>query len=318
MSKIEYKHTDIDKLVKKEKISMSQYKAISIYVIGMLLLIVILISQIAPPVQAAPSLNTNKTESPISISKTPSNIHISTNIDNIDSSVAQVSTPESVSSKEEILQQIAAYKEKFDAYAMQSGWTLVKYDQYDILPTSGNRPLPAKHQRETWSHFDQNKQIFEEVEYATAPEIGTVLLGYFSKGTLISIWNDESFQQQSYTPSYDFYLSNKIKGLIDEGRDFEINSSPSEIKDNKKVTMVELKIAYSEQEQKWFNVNHDQPMWGTFERYYFDSSTGMLLRYEHNYLMSDMSIVPSAITDNFQIIADTQPSADILRLVEGE
>lgn len=294
---------------------MSKYKIIPFYVVGMLL-IAILIFQIAPSVQAAaPSLNTNntnKTESPILISQ------MSNNIDNIDSSVAQVPVSESLSPKEEILQQIISYKEKFETYAMQPGWTLVKYDQYDILPTTGTRPLPAKHQRETWSHFDKNKQIFEEVEYATAPEIGTVLLGYFSKGTLVSIWHDESFQQQSYTPSYDFYLSNAIKGLIDEGRDFEITSSPSEIKDNKKVTMVELKIAYSEQEQKWFDVNLDQPVWGTLERYYFDPNTGMLLRYEHNYLMSDMSIVPSAITDNFQIIADTQPSADILRLVEGE
>lgn len=82
--------------------------------------------------------------------------------------------------EENIFQQIVSYKEKTDAYAMQPGWTLVKYDQYDILPTTGPKPLPTKHQRETWSHFDETKQVFEEVEYVIAPELGRVLLGYFA------------------------------------------------------------------------------------------------------------------------------------------
>lgn len=290
---------------------MSQYKTIPFYVFGMLL-IAILIFQIAPSVQAAPSLSTNEPELPvISISQT------SNNIDNIDSSVAQVSVSERISPEEEILQQISAYKEKFEAYAMQPGWTLVKYDQYDILPTTGPKPLPTKHQRETWSHFDERKQIFQEVEYATAPEIGTVLLGYFNNGKLVSIWHGESFQQLPYTPSYDLYLSNTIKGLMDSKTEFKIDSLSSEISD-KKVIMVELTIAYTEQEQKWVDIKFDQPVWGVLERYYFDPNTGMLLRYEHNYLMSDMSVVPTSVTDNFQIIANVQPSADVLLLVEGE
>ncbi len=116
-----------------------------------------------------------------------------------DTVVAQVPTKE-----QDVFQEITVLKEKFDSYAMQPGWVLMKYDQDDILPTTGPRPLPSKHQRETWSHFNDSRQIYEEVEYATAPELGRVQLGYFVKGETVSLWNEGIRQQQKpYTPSYD-------------------------------------------------------------------------------------------------------------------
>lgn len=290
---------------------MSNKKTTAYFVIGALSLIMIILL-VTPMVHAAPAPSSEPVEA--SIQEFPIAASIETNY--TDHNTNADSNLENLSIEEKTLQEVVSYKEKFEAYAMQPGWILVKYDQYDILPTTGPKPLPAKHQRETWSHFDESRQVFEEVEYATAPEFGTVLLGYFDNGKLVSVWHNESFLQLPYTPSYDFYLSEVVKGLMEGNAEFEINSS-TEISD-KKVTIVELKIAYSEQELKWIDIKFDQSVWGVLERYYFDADTGMLLRYEHNYLMNDKSIVPVSITDNFEFIINSQPTTEVLRLVEGE
>jgi hypothetical protein len=292
------------------KKNISSYKTTALYAICMLT-IAILILQITPKAHAAPKPDDGLTRTSLLNSQTTTEANLTS-----DETALNVNI-ESLTPEEQIFQEVTSYKENFEAYSMQPGWTLVKYDQHDILPTTGPKPLPQKHQRETWSHFDENKLIFEEIEFATAPEIGTVLLGYFDNGKLVSIWNNESFQQAPYTPSYDFYLSSIIRGLIDGKSEFEMDSSPSEIY-GKKALLVELKIAYSEQEKKWVGIKLDQPVWGILERYYFNPDTGMLMRYEHNYIMNDMSIVPASITDNFQIIANTQPPAEALLLVEGK
>lgn len=219
--------------------------------------------------------------------------------------------------EENIFQQIVSYKEKIDAYAMQPGWTLVKYDQYDILPTTGPKPLPTKHQRETWSHFDKTKQVFEEVEYVIAPELGRVLLGYFAHGEVVSLWNDTRYQQQPYAPSYDLYLVSSVRDALNSNVNIELNSLISAL-GNTETTIVELKNQFSDEDKKWLPISFEQAVWRTLERFYFDSNTGMLLRYEHNYLLTDMTLVPAAITDNFQITPNLQPPADVVKRVSGE
>lgn len=227
-----------------------------------------------------------------------------------------VSVDQTLTKDENIFQEISSFKEKIDSYAMQPGWTLVKYDQYDIMPTTGPKPLPAKHQRETWSHFNENQQVYEEVEYATSPELGTVLLGYFVKGETVSVWNDEIRQQQQpYTPSYDLYLASSVKSLLDSKVLFELNSHESALSE-KAVKVIELRIQFSDDDRKWLNIKFDKQVWGTYEVFYFAPDTGMLLRYEYSYILDDMSLIPVAITDNFQIVSNAEPPANVIKLLE--
>ncbi|MEJ5241616.1 MAG: hypothetical protein WHS87_10505 [Anaerolineales bacterium] len=208
-------------------------------------------------------------------------------------------------------------KKKFDSYAMQPGWTLVKYDQHDLLPTTGPKSLPAKHQRVIWQHFNEERQVFEEIEYAISPEIGTVLLGYFVNGEAVSLWHDGIRQaQQPYTPTYDLYLASSLKGLLDSRASFTLDSRESSLS-GKRVKVFELKTKFSDEEKKWIAVKLAGEVWGSQETFYFDAESGMLLRYEHRYLLEDMSSVPVSVTDNFEIVPNATLPEEVIQLLEN-
>jgi hypothetical protein len=250
----------------------------------------------------------------------PTLVQVPTDVPESDSAAGDTVVAQAPANEQDVFQEITDLKEKFDAYAMQPGWVLMKYDQNDILPTTGPRPLPSKHQREAWRHFNDNRLIFEEVEYATAPELGRVKLGYFVKGETVSLWNEGIRQQQQpYTPSYDLSLVSSVKSLRDSKATFELNSHDESdaTSADRAVKVIELKVKYSEQDLKWLNVKFEKPVWGTYEVFFFDPKTGMLLRYEFNYVLDDMSLIPGAVSDNFQIVPNSIPPADVIKTLGG-
>lgn len=113
--------------------------------------------------------------------------------------------------EQEIHQELIRYKEMADAFAMQPGWTLVKFDQFDLIPMNSPKPLPSTYQKEFWSHFDQNQKVFEQVDYVISTETGKVPLGVLANGKLVSLWTDgQILIEEPYTPSYDLYLVSTI------------------------------------------------------------------------------------------------------------
>ena len=217
--------------------------------------------------------------------------------------------------EQDILQEVLRYKDQASGYAMQPGWTLVKFDQYDIIPMSSPKPLPSRYQKEFWSHFNQDKKVYEQVDYVISPETGKTPLGVFKNGELVSLWNNnERVPKEAYTPSYDLYLASSIQGMIESNVPHQLFFN-QDVLSGKPISVIELRIQYTEDDKKWLNVKLEKAVWGQDEKFYFDPQTGLLLKYEHFYVLEDMSLVPSAITDNFVYIPNSEPPSNILDLL---
>lgn len=217
--------------------------------------------------------------------------------------------------EQEILQELIRYKELADAYAMQPGWTLVKFDQFDLLSMNSPKPLPSTYQKEFWSHFDQNQKVIEQVDYVISAETGKVPLGVFRKGEMVSLWNEgQRVRKEPYTPSYDLYLVSSIQALMESKISHDL-SYRQEMLGDQSTSLIELQLQFSETDKKLFNVQLSKPVWGQLEKFYFNPQTGSLLRYEHSYILEDMSLVPSSITDNFEYIPTSEPPSDVTNLL---
>lgn len=226
-----------------------------------------------------------------------------------------ITAPSLPVTEQDILREILRYKEQASVYAMQPGWTLVKFDQYDIISMNNPKPLPPKYQKEFWSHFNQDKKVFEQVDYVISPETGKTPLGVFKDGELVSLWNgNEKVQKEAYTPSYDLYLTSSIQGLIEANIPHQLSFKQDGLS-GKLISVIDLRTQYTEEDKKWLNIKFEKAIWGQEERFYFDPQTGMLLKYEHFYVLEDMSLMPSAITDNFEYIPNSEPPSDILDLL---
>ena len=217
--------------------------------------------------------------------------------------------------QQEILQELIRYKELADAFAMQPGWTLVKFDQFDLIHLNSPKPLPSTYQKEFWSHFDQNQKVFEQVDYVISTETGKVPLGVLANGKLVSLWNDgQILIEEPYTPSYDLYLVSSIQALIESKISFTL-SYKQELLGDQSTALIELQTQFSDADKQLFNLQLSQPVWGQFEKFYFNPLTGLLLRYEHSYILEDMSLVFSSITDNFEYIPNSEPPSDVINLL---
>lgn len=229
-----------------------------------------------------------------------------------DGQPASVAEPQT---ENDILQLVNEYNEQATADIMQPGWTYVQFEQYDFIQLYSPKPLPVKYQKEFWSHFDAEGKVFEQIDYVTAPEIGKVPLGVFSNGTLVSLWNDGlQVAKNPYTPSYDLYLASSIKGLMDGGIPHKLSFEKSSLED-KAVSLIELQTQFMEVDKQWFNVKLDKPALGQLEKFYFEPQTGKLVRYEHNYVLEDGTLVPSAIMDHFQYAPKSTPPSDVMTLL---
>jgi hypothetical protein len=217
--------------------------------------------------------------------------------------------------EQDILQQVLRYKEQAARYAMQPGWTLVKFDQSDLIPTNSPKPLPSRYQKVFWSHFNQDKKVYEQVDYVISPETGKTPLGVFKNNEMVSLWNNnERVQKEAYTPSYDLYLASSIQAVMESNISHQL-SFRQDVLSGKTISVIELRVQYTDEDKKWLNVKLEKPVWGQDENFYFDPQTGMLLKYEHFYVLEDLSLVPSAITDHFEYIPNAEPPSDMLDLL---
>ncbi len=225
---------------------------------------------------------------------------------------AAASAPE-VSEAEAILREVVALREKLDAYAMQPGWTLLRYEQHDHIAWNSPRPLPQRHERETWLHFNENRQVYQSVEYALAPELGKVLLGYQLNGEGVSVWHGERYTQAPYSPKLQLGLEYILRGVIEDGRLSEITSR-EDVVEEAPVWVIDMKYAYSA-EARQFSVGFDPPVWGRSERCWLDRETGIVLRFEGAYILEDGTLVPSGGLETRQIRANVEPPAEVLEVL---
>lgn len=246
------------------------------------------------------------------------NIEIEKNIDSKLVSIDNVRDhviDSSPSTNEEILQELSRYKDLENTYLMQPGWTSIKFDQYDFLPLNSPKPLPSQYQKEFWSHFDGNQKVTEQVDYLISSETGKIPLGVFVNGELTSLWNDgQKVKKDPYTPAYDLYLVSSIQTLVESNSPLEL-SFKQEILANQSVSLIELRTQFSTTDKQWINIQLDKPVWGQYEKFTFDSQTGLLLKYEHYYVLDDMSLVLSSVTDNFEYSVASEAPSDVTNLL---
>jgi hypothetical protein len=198
---------------------------------------------------------------------------------------------------------------------MQPGWTSITFDQYDLLPLNSPKPLPSQYRKEFWSHFDGNQKVTEQVDYLISSETGKVPLGVFVNGELTSLWNDgQKVKKDPYTPAYDLYLVSSIQTLVESNSPLEL-SFKQEILANQSVSLIELRTQFSTTDKQWINIQLDKPVWGQYEKFTFNSQTGLLLKYEHYYVLDDMSLVLSSVTDNFEYSVASEPPSDVTNLI---
>lgn len=221
----------------------------------------------------------------------------------------------SPSTDEEILQELSRYKDLENTYLMQPGWTSITFDQYDLLPLNSPKPLPSQYRKEFWSHFDGNQKVTEQVDYLISSETGKVPLGVFVNGELTSLWNDgQKVKKDPYTPAYDLYLVSSIQTLVESNSPLEL-SFKQEILANQSVSLIELRTQFSTTDKQWINIQLDKPVWGQYEKFTFNSQTGLLLKYEHYYVLDDMSLVLSSVTDNFEYSVASEAPSDVTNLI---
>lgn len=221
----------------------------------------------------------------------------------------------SLSTDEEILQELSRYKDLENTYLMQPGWTSITFDQYDLLPLNSPKPLPSQYRKEFWSHFDGNQKVTEQVDYLISSETGKVPLGVFVNGELTSLWNDgQKVKKDPYTPAYDLYLVSSIQTLVESNSPLEL-SFKQEILANQSVSLIELRTQFSTTDKQWINIQLDKPVWGQYEKFTFNSQTGLLLKYEHYYVLDDMSLVLSSVTDNFEYSVASEAPSDVTNLI---
>ncbi len=237
----------------------------------------------------------------------PELIYINNNSENVMDSPS--------STDEDIIQELSRYRELENTYLMQPGWTSIKFDQNDLLPLNSPKPLPSQYQKEFWSHFDGSKKVIEQVDYLISPETGKVPLGVFVDGELTSLWNDgQKVKKDPYTPAYDLYLVSSIQTLVEGNSPHELTFK-HEILANQSRSLIELRTQFSITDKQWFNIQFDKPVWGQFEKFTFDPQTGLLLGYEHYYILDDMSLVLSSVTDNFEYSVASEPPSDVTNLI---
>ena len=124
------------------------------------------------------------------VSSTPSPITATLTVTSTNTPVASPTSP-LLDTEQSILQEIIRYKEKMSLDIIQPGWTYVRFDRQDFLPMNSPIPLPAQYQKEFWSHFDQNRKVYEQIDFIFSAETGRVALGVFTKGEMRSLWNGE-------------------------------------------------------------------------------------------------------------------------------
>ncbi len=216
-----------------------------------------------------------------------------------------------LSEQERLIQELVSLMEEFDAYATQPGWTLLRFEQTELLPTTGPKPLPPRYRGEYWHHFNEKRQAFEGVYYVIAPELGRVLMGYELHGEWVSLWNGVRGLQQPYTPSFSLSLARTLTDVAAGEGSFELSSRETTLR-GRAVRVVELRLPYSAEALKYPVAGLDKPAWGIYEVFYLDSATGMVLRCEHYYVLEDMTLVPGGIVEQKLIAANVEPPAEVL------
>ena len=215
-----------------------------------------------------------------------------------------------------MLDEIQNYKQKVDREAIQPGWTYLTYEQQDILPLNAPRPLPQFRTEEYWNHTNADGIVVESVEYVTTASTGRTLVGFLANGVMVSSWNNETVAKTPSAPSYDLYLVSTLKAMIESGQPFDLSRSET-LLEGKQVIRFELKTPYTDQNRALLNAPLSSPAWGQMEIFFFDPESGMLLRYEHYYVLDNGETVLSAITSHREIKTNVQPPLEVLKVLEG-
>lgn len=224
-----------------------------------------------------------------------------------------VAGAEELSEAERILQEVVALREKLDAYALQPGWTLLRFEQHELVAWNSPKPLPARYEGEYWYRIDEKGQAFEGVFYVVAPELGRVLTGYHLNGESVSVWHGSRHPQPPYNPKLQLYLEDTLRGLIESGRDFEIAAREAVLSE-RPVWAIEMKFPYSV-EARAFAPGFELPVWGVHEVVCLDPGSGMILRYEHSYILEDGSAVPTGTLATREIVANHRPPDEVLEVL---
>lgn len=216
-----------------------------------------------------------------------------------------------------MLVEIDGYKQELNALVSQPGWTYLKYQQQEFLPSSAPRPAPQPRIEEYWDHINEEGKIFEQVQYWTSAETGKTLVGYRVNGELVSVWNSERAVAQPDAPTYDFYLASTMHGMIENKRAFQLTREETQV-DEIRAIRYELWIPYSEQDRSLMNVPLPGPAWGTYERFYIDPASGRLLQYEHFYVLETGEQVLSTVTSQIEIQTGVTPPQEVLDTLAQE
>lgn len=227
--------------------------------------------------------------------------------------VSEVVEEISSSGKDGIVQKLMKFKEIFDEKALRPGWVMMQYTQYDAA-ASGPRPLPSPHQRIFWSKLDDEGMVVEEVEYAYAPEIGQVLLGYTTNGVNVSMWHDETYAADPYRPNYDFYISSIADYMNKTNRRFDLSIEPVKIQD-RNADKVELKNEFTDAEKEDASKRTGKAVEGELHRFWYDIETGQVLQMEYWYVMEDQTLILDARTEEIEFLFDQDPPTEVLDIL---
>jgi len=241
---------------------------------------------------------------------------ISFNLENgsvqpISPQVAVQFTPTSSELAQAILTEIEGYNQKTKTGISIPGWIYLGFNQTDYLPPNAPNPLPASRSEEYWFYIDINENIIKQIQYLTSPETGRILVGTLINGELSSNWENQIVTVEPHPLSYDLYLASTLNSMLEDGRSFEIQRAYDKI-DNNNVIRFDLLIPYSPQEQSLLNISLSGTIWGIFEKFYFDPQSGILIKYEHAYVLESGERVVSAFTSERTIQAVSLPPQQVL------
>lgn len=210
-----------------------------------------------------------------------------------------------------LLVRAAKYRQQFAEVATQPGWTYMAYTQTDFLPSTSPKPLPATHQRITWSYFNAYHQVEREIEFFETPETGLTLLGYLQDGVRTSVWHNERSDEQPFTPAYDFSFAKTLQALENEQRAFSV-SAQFVTESDRLLEQFALIVPLSAQESQWLPEKLSQEVSAIYETFWFDTQTGALVRYTYDYQLADGTLVAVTRIDKIEFLADVEVPQDIL------
>lgn len=217
-------------------------------------------------------------------------------------------------STDELLPLISSWYQKNYDEIIQPGWLKATYYKHDIMRYQTPYPLPEEYQDEFWFHINEDREADMIVTLWISQDGTRTPTGVHMDGVDVSFIENNVLGAWPYLPLIDM---NFEKDLKENANNPLCKYYTTETLDPLPATLeIELVTEYPDDQKSYNVIDTNKKVWGKREVYDFDTTTGLLLKYEHAYIREDMELVPTGVTANFVYVPNAELPDEIQGLIE--